>query len=68
MLRRIIILSMVTLMALSLFACGGATPAPPGKIAFVTGRDGNGEIYVMDTDGSNKQRLTNNPASDRLPA
>jgi Tol biopolymer transport system component len=32
----------------------------PGKIAFVSDRDGNPEIYVMDADGSNQMRLTNN--------
>jgi dipeptidyl aminopeptidase/acylaminoacyl peptidase len=30
------------------------------KIAFQSDRDGDAEIYVMDTDGSNQTRLTNN--------
>lgn len=34
------------------------------KIAFISLRDGNREIYVMNADGSNHQRLTNNPAAD----
>jgi Tol biopolymer transport system component len=34
------------------------------KIAFVSGRDGNYEIYIMNADGSEQKRLTNNPASD----
>jgi hypothetical protein len=34
------------------------------KIAFESNRDGNFEIYVMNADGSNVQRLTNNPADD----
>src|SRR5215212_7084034 len=38
-----------------------------GKIAFVSNRDGNDEIYVMNADGSGQTRLTNNPASDRSP-
>ena len=38
------------------------------RIAFVSGRDGNPEIYVMDNDGSNQQNLTNNPASDHSPS
>ena len=32
----------------------------PGRIAFVSDRDGNSEIYVMDADGNNQTRLTNN--------
>lgn len=35
-----------------------------GKIAFQSNRDGNFEIYVMNADGSNQTRLTNNSASD----
>ncbi|MFC1942916.1 hypothetical protein ACFLWU_06870 [Chloroflexota bacterium] len=31
-----------------------------GKIAFVSNRDGNKEIYVINTDGSGIRRLTNN--------
>ena len=31
------------------------------RIAFSSIRDGNADIYVMDADGSNLQRLTNNP-------
>jgi len=39
-----------------------------GKIAFASARDGNGELYVMDSDGSAQTRLTNHPASDFSPA
>ena len=38
------------------------------QIAFVSERDGNKEIYVMDTDGKNQQRLTNNRHDDVDPA
>ncbi len=34
------------------------------KILFTSTRDGNAEIYVMDFDGSNQTRLTNNQAYD----
>ena len=37
------------------------------KIAFASDRDGNWEIYVMNADGSNQTRLTNNSAVDRQP-
>jgi Tol biopolymer transport system component/PKD repeat protein len=42
-------------------------PGENGKIAFDSFRDGNGEIYVMNSDGSNQQRLTNNPGLDAIP-
>ena len=38
------------------------------RIAFVSERDGNGEIYVMDADGGNLRRLTNHPDWDIFPA
>ena len=42
-----------------------AFPGTPGKISFDSTRDGNTEIYVMDADGSDPTRLTDNPAIDR---
>jgi len=39
-----------------------------GKIAFVSDRDGYGEIYVMDPDGKNQIRLTNNDSKDVSPS
>ncbi len=36
------------------------------KIAFVSERDGNREIYVMNTEGSEQIRLTDNPAHDNM--
>ena len=36
-------------------------------IAFFSHRDGNAEIYVMNPDGSNQTRLTNNAAHDYSP-
>jgi len=44
------------------------TWSPDGRqIAFASHRDGNWEIYVMNADGSNQRRLTNNPTTDALP-
>lgn len=37
------------------------------RIAFVSSRDGNLEIYVMNADGTDQRRLTNNPAPDYHP-
>jgi hypothetical protein len=43
-------------------------PSPDGwKIAFMTRRDENWEIYIVNADGSGLQRLTDNPADDGLP-
>jgi Tol biopolymer transport system component len=45
------------------------TWSPDGKrIAFMSERDGNWEIYVMNADGSGQANLTNNSANDRQPA
>lgn len=40
----------------------------PEKIAFVSNRDGNYEIYVMNANGTNINRLTNNTAIDNFPS
>lgn len=51
------------------------TPAPTptplgggGQIAFISDRDGNQEIYIMNVDGSQARNITNHPASDSVPA
>jgi hypothetical protein len=41
--------------------------SPDNKIAFVSDRDGNWEIYSMDLNGANQTRLTNDPATDLNP-
>ena len=48
-------------------AASQSAGATHSKIAFVSTRDGNSEIYVMDADGSNQTRLTNNPGRDGAP-
>ncbi|HET6444199.1 MAG TPA: hypothetical protein VFI27_06410 [candidate division Zixibacteria bacterium] len=43
--------------------------SPDGRqIAFQSDRDRNFEIYLMDADGSNQRRLTNNAAGEYWPA
>ncbi len=43
--------------------------SPDGqRIAFMSNRDGNFEIYVMSIDGSNQSRLTNNIYNDQFPS
>jgi len=51
----------------SLLASGQENPLQ-WKIVFDSERDGNSEIYAMDPDGSNQQRLTHDKSSDRTPA
>ena len=58
---------LLLLVVLAAAACGGGASGP-GKIAFVSDRDGNREIYVMNADGSNQTRVTNNPALDYAPS
>src|SRR5262245_33342308 len=61
------------LMFLTLFLCGRLTTFAQtplhanGKIAFTSYRDGNQEIYVMNSDGSNQTRITNNNIVDDHP-
>lgn len=43
-----------------------ATPVPE-RIAFVSERDGNAEIYVMKPDGSGQRNLTHEPSQDYYP-
>ena len=39
----------------------------PARIAFMSDRDGNWEVYIMDRDGGNPLNLTNSPARDGIP-
>jgi tRNA A-37 threonylcarbamoyl transferase component Bud32/outer membrane protein assembly factor BamD (BamD/ComL family) len=53
-------------------AAGGAETnpeaAPDGRrVVFMSQRDGNWEIYVVNIDGSGLKRLTRDPANDGLP-
>ena len=50
------------------YPCGRQSPAPQGTLAFVSERDGNSEIYVVNTDGAGLTRLTHDPGRDVDPA
>ena len=56
--------AVVAVLALGRGPAESAFPGANGKIAFVSHRDGNFEIYVMNASGSGPTRLTNNPADD----
>ena len=43
-------------------------PEEDGKIAFTSQRDGQGEIYVMNADGSEQTNISNNPAFESHPS
>jgi TolB protein len=46
----------------------GGKPIFTSKIAFVSDRDGNDELYMMDYDGQGQTRLTFNKIRDYMPA
>jgi len=46
----------------------GERPVFTTKIVFVSDRDGNDELYMMDYDGENQTRLTFNKVIDYMPA
>ena len=60
----LILASIVVLMLTPLMICVEAH----AQIAFMSKRDGNPEIYVMDADGENPRNLTNNRDNDWWPS
>jgi TolB protein len=46
----------------------GEKPLFNSKIAFISNRDGNDELYMMDYDGANQTRITFNNIIDYIPA
>ena len=56
-------------LAVSLTACAGdGHEAAIPRITFLSDRDGNREIYLVNVDGTGLTNLTNNPALDSYPA
>src|SRR6266480_4416031 len=60
------------LLMTSLFVLSSASAAAKhvsnGKIAFMSDRSGNQDIFVMNEDGSNQIQLTNSVGQDGVPA
>ncbi|MBK6587582.1 MAG: PD40 domain-containing protein [Acidobacteria bacterium] len=52
----------------SVFALARYTLRSKQAIAFTSNRDGNSEVYIMNPDGTNQTRLTNNFADDTQPS
>jgi hypothetical protein len=65
----LVAMGMLMLIMLVMVEPAGATfPGKNGKIAFESNRDGNYEIYSMNSNGKGLVvRLTNNPAEDLSP-
>ena len=59
----------IACLALLLLMCGSAAgqESADRPITFVTGRDGNDEIYVINPDGSGLRNLSRHPANDTMP-
>jgi Tol biopolymer transport system component len=60
----------VILATMGLASCSDEPTAPPVdtasyRVAFLSDRDGNVEIYVMNSDGTGQMCLTNNSGNDR---
>ena len=68
----VVSLAAVVLLAVACGDGGGqpadTVPLTNDKIAFSSNRNGNDDIYVMNADGSDQTRLTDNPANDFFPA
>ena len=60
----LLLASFIVLVLTSLMVCVDAQ----ARIVFMSDRDGNREIYVMDINGGNQRRLTNNRDADSSPS
>ena len=65
--RRFVTAALVLSLLIQIHIAQISYSAPPAKIAFTSMRDGNYEIYVMDSNGGNQVRLTDDPAVDWYP-
>src|SRR5688572_14695440 len=70
--KRSTLVSIMSVIGLGVFACDDAVgpaafDAEP-RVVFVSNRDGNDEIYSVNSDGTGLLRLTNHPARDGRPS
>ncbi|MEO2005179.1 MAG: hypothetical protein ABGY41_13905 [Candidatus Poribacteria bacterium] len=67
--HRVALVPRIACLALLLLMCGVVVGQESAgrPIAFVTGRDGNDEIYVINPDGSGLRNLSQHPANDTMP-
>lgn len=66
--KGLLVLCMLNVVMLCAGVCPVFAKAPDSaKIAFVSNHDGNREIYIMNPDGTEKVRLTQNFAADLQP-
>ncbi|MFN2503706.1 MAG: TolB family protein, partial [Acidimicrobiales bacterium] len=70
--RRVISLSSVVALLVAGLALAqvaeGAFPGTNGKIAFISDRDGDNEVFTMNADGTDQVNLTNNTSIEFEPA
>ena len=66
--RRLLAAALVMILLIQMEIADNGVASPQAKIAFHSTRDGNNEIYVMDSDGRNQINLTNHPRFDDDPS
>ena len=68
----LLLIGLITLIYCALHGCAKRVfepeiDHPNGKIAYISDRDGNHEIYIMNIDGSDQINLTKNEEEDNHP-
>jgi dipeptidyl aminopeptidase/acylaminoacyl peptidase len=67
LLAGVVVVALVGLALYQQFGGAGLLFSRPVRIAFMSERDGNWEVYIMDRNGNNAINLTNDPSNDGLP-